>query len=237
MCGITSKDIGLLNGANQSILAPTVPNTTSSFNAAATSATQPTTPIAPPVTLAVNSELPQASSVATNMDSLLSSGSPYLDRAQSLSTQKANSRGLINSTMAAQAGTAAAIDASLPIAQADTASQNNFKLSDFNAQNTTNLANAEAVNKTSMMTYTTQADAITKALQRQQDILINNVGISATSADRVYTATLDSIAKIQASNMDAAQKNKAVADILGMQIDQGLLMEQITGQNGFQKWL
>lgn len=57
--------------------------------------------------------------VAGQMDSLLGADSSYLQRARAGAMQTANSRGLLNSSMAATAGEAAAIDAALPIAQAD----------------------------------------------------------------------------------------------------------------------
>ena len=53
------------------------------------------------------------------LDSLLAKGSPLIERARSRAAQSANDRGLLNSTMAVQAGEAAAYDAALPIASAD----------------------------------------------------------------------------------------------------------------------
>jgi hypothetical protein len=50
---------------------------------------------------------------------LLTSGNPYLERARTRALAGANRRGLLNSSMALGAGETAAIDAALPIAQAD----------------------------------------------------------------------------------------------------------------------
>jgi len=95
--------------------------------------------------------------VAGQLSSLLASGNPYLERAKSGAAQTANSRGLLNTSMAAGAGEAAAIDAALPIASADantytTASRENqgFKntADQFNAgaKNASNAATAGAAN-------------------------------------------------------------------------------------------
>jgi hypothetical protein len=57
--------------------------------------------------------------VSNQLTKLLTSGNPYLERARTKALAGANRRGLLNSSMALGAGEAAAIDAALPIAQAD----------------------------------------------------------------------------------------------------------------------
>lgn len=107
--------------------------------------------------------------VAGQLHSLLSSGSPYLERAKAGARETANSRGLLNSSMAAGAGEAAAIDAALPIASADaniynTKSRDNQGYSNtagqFNAgaKNTSNLQAATAANTRSLQTLAGQQD-------------------------------------------------------------------------------
>ena len=96
--------------------------------------------------------------VAGQMDTLLNAESPYLTRARTRAAQTANSRGLLNSSIAAGAGEAAAIDASLPIASQDasiygTASRDNQlatnQASQFGASetNTTTRQNAASMNQ------------------------------------------------------------------------------------------
>lgn len=98
--------------------------------------------------------------VQGQLGSFLSSGSPILERARAGAMQQANSRGLINSTMAAQAGEAAALDAAVPIAQADAniynqaSGQNQAFRNQAASQNAqlgtqVDLANAEAANRAS----------------------------------------------------------------------------------------
>ena len=57
--------------------------------------------------------------VAKNLEGLLASGSPYIEAARAGAQRQANSRGLLNSTMAATAGEKAGIESALPIAQQD----------------------------------------------------------------------------------------------------------------------
>jgi hypothetical protein len=64
---------------------------------------------------------PEDDSVATRVSRLTGADSPLMQRAQGNAMKAANRRGLINSTMAARAGAAAAIDAATPIASQDAA--------------------------------------------------------------------------------------------------------------------
>nr|MDA3835728.1 hypothetical protein [Spirochaetales bacterium] len=95
--------------------------------------------------------------VSKQMEGLLAQNSPYLQRAQAISSQRSNQRGLLNSSMASQAGTAAAIDAAMPIAtqdagtysQQDLANQqviNSQRQFGATAQNQANGTNAAADN-------------------------------------------------------------------------------------------
>lgn len=61
------------------------------------------------------------STVSGQMEGLLGKNSKYLNLARTKAMQTANSRGMLNSSMAAGAGEAAAIEAALPIAQQDAA--------------------------------------------------------------------------------------------------------------------
>lgn len=80
--------------------------------------------------------------VKGQMEGLLSEGSKYLDLARSKAAQTANSRGFLNSTMAAGAGERAAIDAALPIASQDASTYHNQSLTNQNASNQSRQYNA-----------------------------------------------------------------------------------------------
>lgn len=68
---------------------------------------------------AVQREIKPEDTVAGQMEGLLASDSKYIERAEFKGQEYAQSRGLLNTSIAAGASTAAAIDAALPIAQQD----------------------------------------------------------------------------------------------------------------------
>lgn len=74
--------------------------------------------------------------VSRQLTNLLSQDNPYMQRARTRAMQYSNSRGLLNSSMAAGAGEAAAIDAALPIAQQDAGSYFTADRENAAAQNT-----------------------------------------------------------------------------------------------------
>lgn len=65
---------------------------------------------------------------------LLSADNPYITRARTRAAEYSNARGLMNSSIGAGAGEAAAIDAALPIAQADAAAHLQGGLAGFDAK-------------------------------------------------------------------------------------------------------
>lgn len=82
--------------------------------------------------------------VAGQLNGLLSSGSPYLDAAQSKAMRVGNSRGLLNSGMTAGEGTYAAINAATPIATSDANIYANLTAQNNQAANTASLNNQTA---------------------------------------------------------------------------------------------
>ena len=79
----------------------------------------------------------QTDTVQGQLAGLLSKSSPYITRARTSAAQAMNARGGLNTSIAAGAGEAAAIDAGLPIATADAGIFSNQRLAN---QSATNLA-------------------------------------------------------------------------------------------------
>ncbi len=73
--------------------------------------------------------------VENRLTGLLAKDNPYMQRAETKGLQFANNRGLLNSSVAAQASQAAAIDAALPIAQQDAGTYTQTGLANMNAAN------------------------------------------------------------------------------------------------------
>ena len=79
--------------------------------------------------------------VSGQMDKILASNSPLLQRAKTRAAQAANSRGLLNSSMGVQAGEEAVLTTAMPIAQQDAATFNNQGVTNQNAANQFGLSN------------------------------------------------------------------------------------------------
>lgn len=84
--------------------------------------------------------------VQNQMGKILANGSPLIDQAQAKAMQVANARGLVNSSLAAQSGSEAAIGAALPIATADANTNFQQGITNQNASNTASQFNAGALN-------------------------------------------------------------------------------------------
>lgn len=96
--------------------------------------------------------------VSTQLDKQLGKDSLLQQRARAGAMQTANSRGLLNSTMAAQAGEAAAIDAALPIAGADASTYSLAARENQAAGNTALQFGANATNQASTLNVSNAAD-------------------------------------------------------------------------------
>lgn len=92
---------------------------------------------------------PADASVATQLGKVLASDSPLLTAARTRAKQEANRRGLLNSSIAVQAGEAAALDVALPIAsqQAAQIHQRNISDSGLAAQERIASSNISAFNR------------------------------------------------------------------------------------------
>lgn len=152
--------------------------------------------------------------VSAQLDRILAKGGPTMDRARAGSVQTANSRGLLNSSIAATAGEAAVIDAALPIATADantygTASRDNQSYQNtagqFNA-GATNTANLNAAAAGNQSLLTSQAGEETRATQAAAGDIQARI---ATLQGQIQTGLIGeqgAQTRMTAAQADAAQK-------------------------------
>ena len=172
---------------------------------------------------------PSESDMASSrLTSMLSTDSPYLTRARSRAAQYANSRGLLNSSIAATAGEAAAIDAAAPIATADAATL--ARAGEFNAgaQNTFTTQGNDFQMRGALAQYDAQTTAEQNQLQRDATASENALGRAEQArqfdagqgltrqvgvSDRVAALrqnALNQIAQIETSGLDTAGKAAAM---------------------------
>lgn len=180
--------------------------------------------------------------VSGQLNQLLNGDSPYLQRARARATELANSRGLMNSSIAASAGEAAAIDAAMPIAQADAAANlgaqrygadanntfaqqgNAFRFGQANQQYQGVLNAAATQQQFSNQTQRDKAQfdqqirairASTEAdLQRMDRQNQTNLsGQYRQAAQSTYDGYLASVTAIQQSDMDPDVKSQQIASL------------------------
>ena len=92
--------------------------------------------------------------VSGQMDKILASNSPLLQRAKTRAAQAANSRGLLNSSMGVQAGEEAVLTTAMPMAQQDAATYNKQGLTNQTAANQFGLSNQNFQQQTGKGAYT-----------------------------------------------------------------------------------
>lgn len=158
--------------------------------------------------------------VAGQITSLTNPNSPLIAQARSRAQQDANSRGLLNSSMAGTAGEAAAYDVAMPIARDDAAqaskvagynaeAANQFKMQDSKIAADVGLANMGARNQTSQ--YNTGQTNQFLGQQMQQGFDLTKMEVGASNALK---------------QMSVQQQN----DIAQLALKQGFNLETITAQ-------
>ena len=103
-------------------------------------------------------------SVASNVERLISKGSPLLQQAETRAKQAAARKGLLNSSMAVSAGQSALYDAATPIATADAQIQATA------ANNTAAAANQAALTNAQLKTGISQSNTAAINTQTQQNL-------------------------------------------------------------------
>lgn len=167
--------------------------TTNVTPAQATTTLAPTAPTVAAATRSTNdNEL-----VSSNLTGLLQADSPYLQQAQTIAKQAANKSGLLNTSMAAGAGTSAAIQAALPIAQGDAQAYQTAAGQNQANQQQTNLTNAQ---------NTIQNNQFNASTQNQQSQF--NTG----QANQMMATVLDQNNKMQLADIEASYKTLMQAD-------------------------
>jgi hypothetical protein len=147
--------------------------------------------------------------VASQLEGIIASGSPLMQRAEANARNMMNSRGLINSTMGVQAGQAAVIDAALPIATADAATYDRAATNTVNAQNQAAQANAALLTNTSQYNAGQESTAFQQAANASnaQSIAAQQIAGQKEIAG-IQGATQQAVANMQANtSMSVAATN------------------------------
>jgi hypothetical protein len=169
-----------------------VPNAPTSETAPATAAT------ATAATRAVDgNEL-----MSKGVENLINKDSGLMQQAAGAANRTANSRGLLNSSMAVQAGQAAVMDKAMPIAQYDagvTTNVLNNNLANEQQTNTFNAGNLQDVNKFN-------ASNTQQNNQFNADKQNNNNIVNASETNKLVAQMVDSETKKQLMDIEAGYK-------------------------------
>lgn len=196
--------------------------------------------------------------VQHNLKNVIRDDSPLMQQAARIATQKANARGLVNSSMAVGAAQDAVIGQAMPIAQADAATydramtntanqQNAASQFNTNAQNQVSLANQAATNEALKSTQQgtialtdrqmsvsanlelAKLDSQTKLALTSMDTRTKSLLQSNQSASNAYVQTVQNISQIQNNNtMNEEAKRKAIENQLALLQEQ---LKQISAQD------
>ena len=156
--------------------------------------------------------------VQGQLQGLLSDGNPYVERARHMGRESAAARGLLNSSISAQAAEAAAIDAALPIASQDAST---FFNQAMNNQNAVNRFRAMGLSHEQAM----QMAEISHGFAMEQLELQSKLGLSSSMA----LMNAEHANRLQLSYLDAQMQ---------IQMDPYLTPEQqvIAGNRAGQLW-
>lgn len=136
--------------------------------------------------------------VAGQVKGLIDANSPLMQQAETAGLQYANKRGLMNSSLGAQAAQESVLRAATPIAAADASTNANAGQFNANAANSVTAANAAAANRASE--FNTGAQNTGFLADQQQENTQANLNLQS-SLDAAKSATLQGYTQ---SNMDKA---------------------------------
>ncbi len=186
-----------------------------------------TQPPAPQQYTADTREVSEDATVQGRMEGLLSEGSRYMEVARQNAAQQANSRGLLNSSMAAGAGERAAIEAAMPIAQQDAQTYGNRELANMDATNQQRQFNVTQSNNMAQNQWSQIAAQNHERVMQNLDTesrkeLIdfesqwNQTIERDRSASNAYMQAMDSLSRALSNNkLSPEQQKKATQEITG----------------------
>jgi hypothetical protein len=161
--------------------------------------------------------------VEGRLSSIMNANNPIIQMARSQAMQTANGRGLLNSSMAGQAGEAAAFQSAMPIAQQDASTA--AKAASYNADeaNQFGIKNADALNARGMQGLQTNTQIQLQGMQ----------GETQRDVTAMQGQTSKDIAGIQAQTQLTTQgmQGQTQRDVSQLNADSQQRVTQLQGQN------
>ena len=152
---------------------------------------------------------PEDASVSTELNKVLATDSPLLTQARTRAAQVANRRGLLNSSLAVQAGEAAAFDVALPIASQQAGQLHQSNLQGTQIASTEGLAARELGSRASLLeTELGSRETLTREALRSQE---TTSAAEITSREAISEAGIAAQERIAASNVASFERDRATA--------------------------
>lgn len=143
------------------------------------------------------------------LNGLLQSDNPYMKQARRSGEEHANKRGLLNSSIAAGASESAAINAALPIAQADASAAN----AKHNAYLDMGLQKSLNTHNTNLQKQLSTHNTDQAIRQGAYDVTANTQGAYLSAIDKITNNAMVSINEIEtAEGIEQAEKDKMIAN-------------------------
>lgn len=136
--------------------------------------------------------------VAGQLDKITAADSKLMQQAETRANQAAQSKGLLNSSLAVEAGQNAVIQQALPIAQQDASTYFNANTNTVNAENAAKFQNMQAENAARSQ----NAAQATNVSQTNAQAVNTASGFGADAANRLQLANVDNAVKVQLATMD-----------------------------------
>jgi hypothetical protein len=177
----------------------------------------------------------EVDTVQGQLTQLLDKNGAFMQRAVAKSNEQANARGLINSSIAASAGTAAAIDSALPIAQADASIRADSRNRNQDAFNQASQFNVDQANQFGKIKL--QGDITTAENQRQREFETGErVGTQEfTSAENVAQRIFqERITQLEQGGMDRRQAEQLATQERQAELDRQQQTSLQSNQQQFQ---
>lgn len=157
--------------------------------------------------------------VSGQVTDLLKADNPLMQTARGQAAQAANSRGLLNSSMAVQAGEQAAINSALPIASQDAQTYNRVGSENAAAQNTAGQFNAGSQNQFGLSAQQASQDRVLQQMKGDQAKAVADIEAqyktilqSNASASQQFTSVMDNIGRILNDPNTTAEQKQAGVD-------------------------
>jgi hypothetical protein len=180
---------------------PATPSNATAVNSTASNANASTA-------TAATRALDQNELMSTQVNKVIGEDSPLMQQAAARAKQMANGRGLLNSTMAIQAGQAAVMDRAMPIAQYDASATSNVLNSNQANTQQTNTFNAGQQQDVSKFNANTNTQNSQFNANQQTDVN------KANANTNTQTSQFNAAEANKASIVNASESNKILAQMM-----------------------